>query len=885
VTEQFRTIIGREAEQARIAEGLQWLGRGSGGVLLFHGPRGIGKTHLQRLAITEGLRRGHRVLWSQGAWGDPSPYHLWRVMLEIREVGTLLPGREDGGTVPDAPEVDGAFVQDSRPVHIFAPGEASGGVFTSLLAGDDAGSTRFSEDRLSLTLVVEQLRRLLTELSAEKPVVIIFEDLQWADRPSLKALASLGSFIEEHRILVLGNFSDPAPEGPSGEGALAGRDLLGSLESERSVRSISVGPLGLEEARIFVAERLGGPAPLEERPGALLLSWGAGNPTLLALLVWDARHHGWIREGEGGWEWQGPPEIEGGCPSLEELWRRRILSLPPEEREILEACAILGSPVDYYQLRALCPAHDLDALLGRIQRSTGFVRPAGRTRYWKLEHGSLPPVLRSLTGEDRYRELHRKAGLWLAEYAPERAEAVAHHLYEAGEADLALPWITEAWDCAQARADAEAMIRLARMGRDLALQSDPSPETRALWMDREALGLHDLGHTSMAMDLWRKGLDGLPGGPVKVRMSGHWAEALSEAGDYEEAERVLKGAETVPLDPGEAELAQGYLAVSRLRLLGAVHNYHAILEEAPERLARVRATAAPRDVGLCLHYLAFAHISLGRFEEAGALLEEGKDLAEKYDIPSLLVQFQLDAAVLAYLQDRFGDALRLLEPAVEVGRRSGNTPQLVRALSIQGEILGFAGRYREARERLREAVQITRAAGSVPTLLNARALWGLFLIRSGEVDSGLALVEELLADPGSARNREIHDLIRGIRAFGLTLQGSGEEAERELAEVPSQYEGQYGFLVEILRGYVWVRTRGPAAGIEKLREVWDLAQRAQRRYYEATALAAMADAHALTGQWEEARRGYETAREIFQRIGATGRAQEMQHRLAHLGTD
>ncbi|MCU1470899.1 MAG: Transcriptional regulatory protein LiaR [Glaciihabitans sp.] len=162
---------------------------------------------------------------------------------------------------------------------------------------------------------------LLEELAATQPVVVVLEDLHWADDSSRELLAFLVANLTQRDLLLVGTYR-PAAAGPM-------RGLVLELQRNRGVRLIAPEPLTRYEVGRQLAALLG----REPEPGVItrVFDRSAGNPLFVEALS------------------QSPDQTPAG---LNELLLLGQSTLPPDTRAVLRLAAVAGSPVEHALLEA-----------------------------------------------------------------------------------------------------------------------------------------------------------------------------------------------------------------------------------------------------------------------------------------------------------------------------------------------------------------------------------------------------------------------------------------------------------------------------------------------------------------------------------------------------
>lgn len=176
-------LIGREPALAALRAAVSAVSSaelGRGQFLLIAGEPGIGKTALLAEAAAEAAASGARVLWGQ-SWdtdGAP-PYWPWVQILRV----AIAAGADPGDAVQLLPEPASTGLPADRPE-----------------PGADAAQARFR--------LFDGVVRCLAGLAAHRPVLVVLDDLHWADEGSLRLLEFAARHLAASRVLLLGAYRD-----------------------------------------------------------------------------------------------------------------------------------------------------------------------------------------------------------------------------------------------------------------------------------------------------------------------------------------------------------------------------------------------------------------------------------------------------------------------------------------------------------------------------------------------------------------------------------------------------------------------------------------------------------------------------------------------------
>lgn len=284
----------------------------------------------------------------------------------------------------------------------------------------------------------ELLERHIRRLTAERPVLVLLDDVQWG----AEAIAFARHLLEPREeplpvLLLLTARGEALAEQPAEAAALAG--LLGM----DGVRAIEIPPLPPDERTALIGELLGLAGEVAERVDRRT----GGNPLFAVQLVGDWVQRGLLEAGGTGFVLR--PGAEVWLPDdLHQVWSDRVErlldGLPAGSREALEIAAALGTAIDRREHEGACRAAGLGVPPELIE-SLVANRLAVRTEDegWTFVHAMLRESLERLASEaGRGPAHHRACAVFLAgrEAAGERgvAERLGRHLLQAGEREAAL---------------------------------------------------------------------------------------------------------------------------------------------------------------------------------------------------------------------------------------------------------------------------------------------------------------------------------------------------------------------------------------------------------------------------------------------------------------
>ncbi len=517
-------FVGRGREIAELDGALEALRSGRGGLYLLSGEPGIGKTRLAERVADAAADAGTRVLWGR-CWesGGAPPYWPW---VQVLRAG--LRGRDLEALVQSAGRAVGHLGQLLPELAPALPASA----WIPDVPLDTPASAR--------VVLFDAVCTVLTTLAAERPILVVLDDLHAADESSLLLLQYVAREMDRTPVLVLATHRDWEMHRVP-----AMRRLLGGL-----ARASQHLPLrGLAEsdvARFMQLTAHGVPAP--PLVAAVLRTTG-GNPFFLQEVVRSLQSRGTLQTGL-------PAQEAFGVPlRVRETVRRRLELLSADCRAMLPVAAVVGRAFDRPVLAETSgvPGDRVLAALDEATRSGVLVHLGGHG--YAFSHGIIREALYETIPPGERAQLHARIGDVLEARSPSDPDSHLGELaYHFGEA-------------AQGGADPGKAVTYARRAADHALHRLAFEE--AVSRFQHALGALDLDpHGDLALR-----------GELLLSLG----DAQRQAGESDAARDTFAHAAAIGRRLGSAEVlagaALGFGGIGRERV-GADHDWIALLEEA-----------------------------------------------------------------------------------------------------------------------------------------------------------------------------------------------------------------------------------------------------------------------------------------------------------------
>jgi DNA-binding CsgD family transcriptional regulator/tetratricopeptide (TPR) repeat protein len=618
-------FVGRVRELAELASALDATRAGSGVTVLVAGDAGIGKTRLAAELAGQARAAGFEVLLGRS----------------IDLVGAELPYQP--------------FVEALRPLgNPWRVDEPSGGT-----------QLRLFESTLAL----------LTERAGFAPVLLVLEDLHWADTSTLDLVVFLAHNLDDRPILLLATYRADEPASVERVRRLADR-----IRRSGSALVLDLEPLEREEVTALLASRAD--APLSPALTNAIIARAEGNPFFVEELLSAAG------------------DLNGELPpGLRDLLLQRVTRLDRPTQSLLRLAAAAGRDVAYPLLRATAelPERKLRESLRRAVEQGILVvdRASGRFRF---RHALLAEAIYATILPGEREELHARLAGELASSEGAASAELAPHWAAAGRA-------------------AEA----------LAASVDAAREAEALFGLAEALA-----HLERAVALW----DAVPAAPELTeldlaRLCSWAAEVASQTGAAPRAVEFMQHAIELV---GHEDPVRVALLLDRLgRYLHECGRTHAGLAAFERAVELVPAQPPSPERAQALAALGTGLMLAWRYDESLAICEQALALARAVGAQHAELQALMGLGTdLAYL-GRSEEGLVRLRQALRLAEQNRDPLALQRAYVLLTDALTMLGRPRESARIGAVGLEVISRYGIDSTVLVSNYIEALVAI--GDWDS------------------------------------------------------------------------------------------------------------------------------------------------------
>jgi class 3 adenylate cyclase/tetratricopeptide (TPR) repeat protein len=762
-------FVGRERERADLRRAVEDARVGRGSLVLVSGEAGVGKTRLVQEIDAEADARGLRVLAGHSVKDEGrSPYLPFTEIIEQGMVTPRSPATLRHALGEAAPEI----ARIAPALRLVVP-----------------------EIPAPLDLPPEQARRYLWlsmrefigRAAEERPLLLVFEDLHWADESTLLLLEYLAPHLPEMPVMVVGTFRDDEVE-PSSPLAR----ILNQLVRERLVTRVTLRPLTEEAVAALVAGLSG------QRPPAAFVhgiyAQSDGNPFFAEEIYLHLAESGVLFDDQG--RFRGDLRIEDlDVPaSVRMVVGERLARLSEATQRALVAAAVRGRvfELDLVEQVAGEPGGDLLDAFDEAERARLITPSRSEPSSYAFTHELIRQTLLADASTVRRRRLHVAIAAALEAIHAGDLEAhaadLAYHLAHGGaggQDGRLVRYLRMAGDRAmETAAYAEAADHFARAVSLLERRPDAQEQDRgalAELVERLALALRSQGRWDEALKVMDEALrlyEALGRVDALGRLCGAMSYQLGWAAKWEEAVAVatrgLAALGDLP-NPDRARLLAAAAWVSGLA--GDYPGATGMFAAARELATQLGDETALADVLQLqtIHHMAWVELADGVAAglRAAEVYEAGGDL---WELTGVLAFVEYQHRTLASPEPTAAHAARLTGLAERVA------PMAERLGHLGAEFMVVASRIRTEGvypadlafiERTGQHVVEICERGGLPWLYVGHCYLGLAAHWGGDWETAereLRLADQLEA-PGAIGGQSAAHL-----AMHLALAGRGDEA-------------------------------------------------------------------------------------------------------------
>jgi class 3 adenylate cyclase/tetratricopeptide (TPR) repeat protein len=744
-------LVGRGRELERLLVAFDRATASGCQLVTMVGDAGIGKTRLAHELVTR-LGERARVLTGRClAYGEGITF--WPVVEVLHEAA--------GIPASDTP------AQAVAKLRAVLPGRGS-----DLIVGRLAGLLGDAGAQPAVQELFWAIRKLLEQLAAQRPVVVVFDDLHWAEQTFLQLIEYLADWAGPAPLLLV---------------CLARGELLEAHPDWSAPRPnaelVPLQPLNEEETRQLVAGLVDG--KVDPGAQARISSFAEGNPLFVEEMLRMLADSGELHTEAGQWVLEGSGADVPVPTSIQALMSARLERLEPEQLAVLERAAVVGQVFGWGDVAALCD-DDRQAV-----RTAGHLQALLRKQLIKPRHDDMTDedqfeFVHGLVRDTAYQlipksarvDLHERFAQWagrtLGGGSAGFEEIVGYHLERAHRillelgppsprsselADAAFAELSVAGQRAYARGDMPAAVNL--LERSVRLL-DPSRAERRTVLPQLAFALMETGSLGGMQEVVAEIEAAADAGDDAMRARGTvlrlWMRALTDPVGWAdlvevEAGRAMRqfselederGLSMTSSLLGLVSLMRGRFAESEARWTEASVHAERVGDQRDEmealswvpllvwagptsseeglrrcREVLLRADGDKKAMASALTAEAAFAAGLGRFDDARTSLTRAHELLDEVALTVWLAgPFAQFAGWVELLAGNGAAAERALRPGYETLRQIGEMPWFSTVAGLLGEAVLGAGQHEEA-----EALADESRDASAPDDVYSQVVW------------------------------------------------------------------------------------------------------------------------------------------------------------------
>lgn len=724
-------VIGRDAELAVLGNAWNAAKAGNGGAFAIVGEAGIGKSRL----VSEFRRSVDGVGFALqcNKRFESQPLHPFISFLETIIDAKLLKSG-GGGPLREALHAAGMDIDTEAAETIGAfTLEQSGRTARNIRATDLAGSAFRWQ-------VIEAAVRLLCSGASARPILIVLEDVHWADEMTLQLLDSLCMRVSTLPILVIQTSRQARVDGGATKLSLSGLPSAAMRELVTSIWEGSLPP-GLSD---FILEQCDGmPLYAEELAHFFRARYTSDKPT---------------------WEWKNLL-MEGGVSTLNDLLSSRLAGAGAARR-VAQFASVIGRVFTIVLVANLLEKADrigLDTHLAALE-AHGIIEPCfNQTDTYQFRHVLLQEAAYSSLLKSDRRRIHKRIATLLVEkiVPPLPAAIAAWQCAEAGRHDDAVRFaITAAEACLLQSAMNEASLSLDLCAREIASLSRRHADRRELLLTM--LQLQGVVATALegegsekARRLYSRAMQFVRRAPPVTKEDhfpaywGWWFTAPNIRTQQSRARILVE--DMMMVNDTETRL-QSYHCAWATSFHAGEHGFcldcvgRGLELYDSERAVRNRAFFGGHDAKVCgLGESALSQLIIGRVDASESAINQSLEYAASTDHAGSIIHALYYAIVLRHCQGRYEDVHQLGEQMLLLADRHGLVASQARAHMYCGWAELMTSTSESGARRFQKGFALHQGSGTDDNLTIHSGMHSQVLQRIGKPAEALSVVENAIS--------------------------------------------------------------------------------------------------------------------------------------------
>lgn len=668
---QAADFVGRRKELGQLTTALQDVQReSSGSAWLIGGESGVGKSRFINEVATRAMVAGATLLRGQAVTGGGTSYQLWTDILRRLVLATDL----------EHDELDA--------LSTILPGIES--LVGEMPTDDDRATMPLADAQTRLPLILDAL---LVRVSAQSPIVLLLEDLQWAADWSVTMIAQLMQSANSAPLLIIGTFRDD--ERPDLPDVLPDAEVIHLERLEMSeIEQLSVAMLGAAGRQQQVVDLLH-----KETEGNVFFL-----VEVVRVLAEDAGRTSDIGKATL------PEQIFSG--GIQRVVEYRLMQLPDWARRAVTVAAIIGRQIDPDLMAALQPSLDIEAWLTVCTNVAVF---SAISENYQFAHDKLREgVLEALLPDDKTR-YHQQVGEAIetvyADVIDDYAAVLFGHFSSAGDRDREARYArlagSQAFEINNYRDAKRLYSRALELTDVTANHNDETMAAIYLGLGKTCYGLSDYdesrGWCIQARDLYAAFGDE-HGLSDAINCLG---ESDFRQARWDSARQLINESLAIRRRLGDArEIAYGLMNLGVIEAqTGDLHKAKDLFQECYDLMKTV---GSPMSLARALNNLGLAYDMLGDPQAARERYQQSLEIRREINDKQGIAYSLANLSTIEDAEGNSAHALELTRESIDLLKQVGDKQAYAVANSQMAQLLLHVGDYDAAEQHEKEALIVRR---------------------------------------------------------------------------------------------------------------------------------------------------------------------------------
>lgn len=482
-------------------------------------------------------------------------YGSYTILIESNELihlAVIIEGRENEFLIEDMREILDSICKSHGDIIKRWRGDISevrgtaDAISRLITCGKYDGTAKNADDpKLRRGIIMENITRGLIRASETSPLLLILDNLQWADTATSALIQYISRSVFESRIMLVCTYRPEEITEPGSAGNLS--DIIQAMKREQNTTEVQLGRLDRTSAEMLVRDILHTAGEIPQEIVDIVFKESEGNPLFIIESIQLLVAENIIVKRDGAWE--ALPDLPGRIPGrIYDIVMRRLMNLPKLHRELLECASVCGNEFSSSHLERLTGLKKIDVLKALRDLQIEYSMIHTTDNFYVFDHGKVRDVIYSNIPPEIRMEYHRMLGELIESENKENAEEttplLAYHFSRAGERKKAMRYLKIAAEGARRRFANRDAVRLYSELLEFLREPEESNE-KALALESRAEARALMGDYSNAIADYRAAIGictgiGAAGNVLSVpTIRRKLAVASFKKGDYKTANAEL----------------------------------------------------------------------------------------------------------------------------------------------------------------------------------------------------------------------------------------------------------------------------------------------------------------------------------------------------------